>query len=71
MFKNFCQQIGMKVASVTNFMPFRLIYGANVVLTEEVKYRSLQTVIESSACPSEAKEKDLLESDRLKAVANL
>jgi hypothetical protein len=56
---------------VTNFMPFRLLYGANVVLPEEVKYQSLQTVIESSACPSEAKEKDLLESDRLKAVANL
>jgi hypothetical protein len=28
-------------------------------------------VIEVPVCPSKAKEKDLLESDRLKAVANL
>jgi hypothetical protein len=59
------------VCRATNFMPFRLMYGAEVVLPEEVKQRSLQTATEAPACPNEAEEKDLLESDRLKAVATM
>jgi hypothetical protein len=57
----------------TNFMPFWLMYGAEAVLPEEVKNQSLRTVTAPPppACPSEAKEKGLRESDRLKAVANL
>jgi hypothetical protein len=55
----------------TNFTPFWLMYGAEVVLLEEVKHQSLQTAVEAPVCPSEAEEKDLLESGRLKAVANL
>jgi hypothetical protein len=55
----------------TNFMPFRLMYRAEVVLPEKVKHWSLWTTIEVPVCPSKAEEKDLLESDRLKAVANL
>jgi hypothetical protein len=47
------------------------MYGAEAVLPEEVKHRSLRTATVTPACPSEAKEKDLLESDRLKVVANL
>jgi hypothetical protein len=47
------------------------MYGAEVVLPEEVKHQSLQTAVEAPVCPSEAEEKDLLESGRLKAVANL
>jgi hypothetical protein len=50
---------------------FRLMYGAEVVLPEEVKQRSLRTTTEAPACPNEAEEKDLLESDRLKAVATM
>jgi hypothetical protein len=59
------------VCRATNFTPFQLMCGAEVVLPEEVKHWSLRTVTEALACPSEAEEKDLLESDRLKAVANL
>jgi hypothetical protein len=55
----------------TNFTLFRLMYGAEAMLPEEVKHQSLQTTTGAPACPSEAEEKDLLESDRLKAVANL
>jgi hypothetical protein len=59
------------VCKETNFTPFRLMYGAEAVLPEEVKHRSLRTAIGSPACPSKAEEKDLLELDRLKAVANV
>jgi hypothetical protein len=38
------------------------------MLPEEIKHRSLQTTIETVPCPNEAEEKDMLESDRLKAV---
>jgi hypothetical protein len=47
------------------------MYGAEPVLPEEIKHWSLWTAIETTVCPNEAEEKDLLESDRLKAVANL
>jgi hypothetical protein len=47
------------------------MYEAQVVLPEEVKHRSLRTATVTPTCPREAEEKDLLESDRLKAVANL
>jgi hypothetical protein len=59
------------VSGATNFTPFRLLFGAEVVLPEEIRHRSLHTVAEASPCPSEDEEKDLLESDRLKVVANL
>jgi hypothetical protein len=47
------------------------MYGAEAMLLEEVKHRSLRATAESAACPSEADDKDLLETDRLKAVTNL
>jgi hypothetical protein len=59
------------VCRATNFTPFRLMYGAEAVLLEEVKHRSLQTATEALVCPREAEEKDMLESDRLMVVANL
>jgi hypothetical protein len=59
------------VCQVTNFTPFWLMYEADAMLPEEVKHRSLQTTTEALVCPSEADEKDLLESDRLKVVVNL
>jgi hypothetical protein len=49
------------VSRATNFTPFRLMYGIE----------AMQVAAESTPCPSEAKEKDLLESDRLKATTNL
>jgi hypothetical protein len=59
------------VYRATNFTPFQLMYGAEAVLLEEVKHRSFRTAMLTPAWPSEAEEKDLLESDRLKAVENL
>jgi hypothetical protein len=40
------------------------------MLPEEIKHQSLWATTKNIVCPSEAKEKDLLESDRLKAVSN-
>jgi hypothetical protein len=59
------------VYRATNFTPFWLLFGAEVVLPEEIKHQSLCTTTEAPPCPSEAEEKDLLESERLKIVANL
>jgi hypothetical protein len=59
------------VCRTTKFTPFWLMYGAEAMLTEEIKHQSLRATTENTSCPSEAKEKDLLESDRIKAVANL
>jgi hypothetical protein len=55
----------------TKLTPFQLLFGAEAVLPEEVKHQRLWTKVEVPPCPSEAKKKDLLESERLKAVANL
>jgi hypothetical protein len=41
------------------------------VLPKEIKHQSLHTIEMVPPCPSEAEEKDLLESDRLKAVTSL
>jgi hypothetical protein len=59
------------VCRATNFTPFRLLFRAEAVLPEEIKHQSLRTIVEAPPCPSEAEEKDLLESERLKAVINL
>jgi hypothetical protein len=59
------------VCRATNFTPFRLIYGAEAMLPEEIKHRSLRTATETVPCPNEVEEKDLIESDRLKVVVNL
>jgi hypothetical protein len=59
------------VCRATNSTPFQLMYAIESMLLEEIKHRSLRAAAESTPCPSEAEEKDLLESDRLKAVTNL
>jgi hypothetical protein len=61
----------MTVCRATNFTPFLLLLGAEEVLSEEMKHRSLRTSTEVPPCPTEAEDKDLLEPDRLKVVANL
>jgi hypothetical protein len=53
------------VYRATNFTLFQLMYGVEAMLPEEIKHRSLRVTTESTTCPSEAEEKDLLESDRL------
>jgi hypothetical protein len=59
------------VCRATNFTLFRLMYKAEAMLPEEIKHRSLRATVENTVCPSEAEEKDLLKSDRLKVVSNL
>jgi hypothetical protein len=59
------------VCRATNFTPFRLLFGADAVLPKEMKHQSLCTTVDAPLCPSEAEEKDLMESNRLKAVVNL
>jgi hypothetical protein len=59
------------VYRATIFTPLWLMYEAEAMLPEEIKHESLRATLGSTACPSEAKEKDLLKSDRLKAMANL
>jgi hypothetical protein len=59
------------VCRASNFSPFWLFFGAEVVPPEEIKHQSLCTTAEAPPCPNEAKEKDLLESERLKTVTNL
>jgi hypothetical protein len=45
--------------------------GAEVVTPEKIKHRITRMMPEATFCPFEAEDKDLLESDRLKAVTNL
>jgi hypothetical protein len=59
------------ICKATNFTPFWLLFGAKAVPREEIKHQSLRTTTEVPPCPSEAEEKDLLEPERLKVVANL
>jgi hypothetical protein len=59
------------ICRATNFTPFRLLFGAEAILPEEIKNKSLHTTARTPPCPSEAEEKDLLESERLKAVTHL
>jgi hypothetical protein len=58
-----------RVCRATNFMSFWLMYGAEAILPKEVKHQSLRTAMATPACPSEAEEKDLLESDRLAKIS--
>jgi hypothetical protein len=59
------------VCRAMDFTPFRLMYGAEVMLPEEIKHRSLRIATETVPCPNEAEEKDLLESNRLMAMVNM
>jgi hypothetical protein len=61
----------MTICRATNFTPFQLLYGTEAVLPEEIKHQSLWTIAEVPSFPSKAEDKDLLEPDRLKVVANL
>jgi hypothetical protein len=45
------------VCRTTNFMLFRLLFGAEAVLPEEIKHQSLRTTTEAPPCPSEAEDR--------------
>jgi hypothetical protein len=59
------------ITRATNFTIFWLLFKAEAVLRKEIKHQSPRTTAEAPPCPNEAEEKDLLESERLKAVTNL
>jgi hypothetical protein len=59
------------VCRATNFTPFRLLFGAEAVLPEEIKHQNLRTTTKAPPCPNEVEEKDLLEPESLKAITNL
>jgi hypothetical protein len=59
------------VYRVTNFTPFRLLYGEETVTREEIKLRSARTKAEVIYSPTEAESKDLLEPKRMKAIENM
>jgi hypothetical protein len=59
------------ICRATNFTPFQLVFRAEAVLPEEIKNKSLRIAAEAPPCPTKAEEKDLQESERLKAVPNL
>jgi hypothetical protein len=53
------------------FTPFKLLFGEEAVMPEEIKLKSARTTTEVVPSPTKEESKDLLESDRLKAVKNL
>jgi hypothetical protein len=56
------------ICRATKFTPFKLLYGEELVTTEEIKLHSARTNAEAIHSPSEAKSKDLLEPKRMKAI---
>jgi hypothetical protein len=59
------------VSRATNRTPFRFLFRAEEVQSEEIKHQSLRIATEASPCPIKVEDKDSVELDRLKAVANL
>jgi hypothetical protein len=53
------------------FTPFRLWYGDEHVTQGEIRLHNARTRAEAIHNPTEAESKDLLESERMKAVENL
>jgi hypothetical protein len=56
---------------VTNFTPFRLLYGEEPITPEEIKLRCARTKAEAIYYPTKTESKDLLEPEWMKAVKNL
>jgi hypothetical protein len=54
-----------------NFTPFNLMFEEVAVTSEEIKFQNARTMVEATPCPTEQDSKDLLESERLKAVEDL
>jgi hypothetical protein len=53
------------------FTPFKLLYGEEPITPEEIKLRGARTKAEATYSPAEAKSKDFLEPECMKAVENL
>jgi hypothetical protein len=61
----------ISICRATKFTPFKLLYEEEPITPEEIKLCSARTRTEATYSPSEAKAKDLLEAERMKAVENL
>jgi hypothetical protein len=59
------------ICTATKFNPFKLLYGEEPITPEEIKLHSTRTKTEATHSPSEAKSKDLVELEHMKAVENL
>jgi hypothetical protein len=55
----------------TKFTPFRLLYGAEAMIPEEIMGESLRVTEEQASRENLAQDKDLAEVDRIKACHNL
>jgi hypothetical protein len=53
------------------FTPFKLLYGEEHVILEEIKLRSARARAEATYSPTKGESKDLLELEHMKAVENL
>jgi hypothetical protein len=59
------------ISRATKLTPFKLLFEEEAVMPEEIKFQSTRTKAEVVPSPIEEESKDLLESDRLKAVKKL
>jgi hypothetical protein len=59
------------VCRATKFAPFKRLYGEEPVTPWGIKLRGARTKTKATCSPSEAKFKDLLEPECMKAVENL
>jgi transposase InsO family protein len=59
------------ICRATKFNPFKLLYGEEPITPEEIKLHSTRTKTKATHSPSEAKSKDLVELEHMKAVENL
>jgi hypothetical protein len=59
------------ISRATNFTPFKLLFGEEVVTPKEIKFKSARTKLEAVYNLIEAETKDLLEPERMKALKNL
>jgi hypothetical protein len=59
------------ISRATNFTPFKLLYGEELVTLEEINLCSARTRPEAIYSPTEAESMDLLELERMKVVENL
>jgi hypothetical protein len=58
------------VSRASGFTPFRLLYGEEAMLPEEIKYPSLHTIRQAKA-EDEEYSKETIEATRLEAVDNI
>jgi hypothetical protein len=60
----------MTVSRATDFTPFKLLYGEEAMLPEEIKYQSLRT-IKQALVEGDEYSKETIEGTRLEAMDNI